>query len=261
MVNNKKSRLFLILVVILFSFCSCNLFNAQNKDNYDKGVSENMSLSDRQIEILKEKELPTSYDELNELQKDSIMSIEEMFVYLENKYNETFEFVEYVYDEIAEAKIMTVKVKSGTSLDLVKVEKREGILRDNYSNVLVKERYENQLAEFFSTYFAEFKIYSEVNNVSGDVDENNLLRIVNSSNCVFIKSSITKSKLAEIVEKYSNWYAKNILKEPNCTTIYLTDELYYNDLTRFNYKKKLSERYVETYFIVSITKNGNITII
>lgn len=71
-----------MIFVVLIGGCSTNM-------------KENVTLNDRQIDILLSEDLPTEWNKLTPNQQKSIQAIEEMLEYLENKYDKEFIYAGY----------------------------------------------------------------------------------------------------------------------------------------------------------------------
>lgn len=93
----KKRMILLLVIVSLAAMFGC----AEKKQEAlpplkTTSETQKANLTKRQKEILADNDLPTEYNELSLSQKNAIKAIEEMLVYLENKYEIPFEYKEYI---------------------------------------------------------------------------------------------------------------------------------------------------------------------
>ena len=89
LINKLTTLIFITLLMI--GVTGCNMFKEDTKPN-NEVIEEEVILNERQKEILAKEGLSTNYDELNGIQKMCIVDIEELLVYLEDKYNIPFEY-------------------------------------------------------------------------------------------------------------------------------------------------------------------------
>ena len=76
------------LLILMMGVCGCTMNNSDLPNNTESEVS----LSQRQKDILAEQGLSTEYTELSASQQKAIVAIEEMLVYVEKKYNTSFSY-------------------------------------------------------------------------------------------------------------------------------------------------------------------------
>ena len=102
----KKISRIAYLICLCFLLSGCALFHNKGDDSETKFeyqmvkemISQPVELNDRQKEILESEGLSTNYNSLNDEQKESIIKIEMLLTYLEDKYGEEFKYVKYYVD-------------------------------------------------------------------------------------------------------------------------------------------------------------------
>ncbi len=171
-----------------------------------------MGLSERQIEILQYNKMPTELDKLSYSQEKAIDTIEQMFVYLEEKYDGDFSFVEYYGDDNITGEYMVVCPRNGKRADRFNVYKSQDYgFYDDYDNITKRPLYEDKVKEFFDSELegVRYSVFVKVLNVVNDKIEN-ILDNVEASICVFIELGY-EGELEELIDKYVNWYICNTI--------------------------------------------------
>ena len=138
----------------------------------------------------------------------AIVAMEELFEYLDQKYEEEFEYAGYIAESPLDREQLMVQVVGGTSLDIVSVYRENGVITDDYANLLVKEPYEAAINEFFEQYEGgiESKTFSKIYEVNGDVKKQQLLSLVSANSIIYISESDFKNKdLSELAQAFGNW--------------------------------------------------------
>ena len=217
-----------IILVSLLGVCGCNMMGKNNDSKVEeinntetkekKYNLEDVVLNERQKELLTELELSTNYEELNYTQKRAIVAIEEALVYLENKYNTSFEYAGYIPPGPLDKERVIAAPKNGVhsrdSFDVIKTE--EGY-SDDYMLILQRESFKEYLLK---------KITQEIEVSS-----------------VLVFSEITHTELSEIPDKLDD-YEGNIDSENG---IFIYDsrvnvdnvESYIERIEEFFYEKEL----------------------
>jgi len=130
-------------------------------------------LTDRQIEILKSKNLPISWLKLSSIQKESISAIEEMLEYVEAKYNKKFCYNGYTRanafygdDEV----LYTYAEGSDPATSTFSVERTKDGFKDGYGWVIqapiVQADMEKRLGHLFEG--LTYKMFVELTGVADD---------------------------------------------------------------------------------------------
>ncbi len=238
----KKKIVISLCIYIILSLSGCiGMVDIQDvKDqqgNEREKEKEMIQLTERQISILEEVELPTKVEELTETQLAAIINMEELFQHLDKKYDEEFVYAGYIFESYLDTEELIVQVKDGTSLDMVSVYRRDGVITDDYANWLVKEPYQELTNSFFQQYEGglESKTFSDIYSVEGDMDTENLLSIVSASSGIFIpESEINLDELNELGQKFGEWCAKQANGRCIGNNIIILKDNDYEVLNKFN---------------------------
>lgn len=92
-------KLFIIIGILLI-LSGCEDKEIINSDIATREKIEEVVLTKRQKFILKSEGLSTSYKELTSTQQSAIKNVEELLIYLENKYQISFSYSLYYFPEI-----------------------------------------------------------------------------------------------------------------------------------------------------------------
>lgn len=263
----KKICSLLLVIIMLFSLTSClndtsgNSNKTQNhsNDEYSSSKGEkDMELTSRQIEILKQENLPTDYSELNDSQKKAIVAIEELFTYLDNKYEDDFVFVGYRPEASLDKEALIVQPKGATPAENFSVFRENGIITDNYSTIRLRDDYEEMIEIQFESHFSNIDVFSDIEEVVGD-DTSELRACIYATTGIYTTESDIKGKdVLEIARNFGNWYST----EANGTTcsfsLYVVPEDVFWSITRFN-RTNYDENVIEKINI-SIRANGSVIV-
>ena len=253
----------IFLLCIQLILCACTVENEPiNPEENER--SENMNLTDRQIEILCQLGISTEVDELTDNQKEGIVAIEEMLTYLEDKYNENFEYLGYVQGSNLEGESLTAKKVGGTFVDVVTVIRKNGTFEDDYAKVLARADYEKYIRNYFGEKGDSVKVYSDISEVAEDYESylsENPFKVISSSDCIFLDASTFDEEAFEkIISEYSELLKTNLDGNSNCTVFYLYDTSVFSDLNRFNYKSRVIEHDSIIHKAISISVRGEVNI-
>ena len=232
----------IVCACVVFSLSGCLVGNIEqetkkNQDESKEVAGEMIQLTERQKDILQENGLPTNPEELDWVQLSAIVAMEELFEYLDQKYEEEFEYAGYIAESPLDREQLMVQVVGGTSLDIVSVYRENGVITDDYANLLVKEPYEAAINEFFEQYEGgiESKTFSAINFVNGDVNTKNLLSIINASSGIYIpESKFNIKELDVIAHKFGKWYVEQADGMRTVKTIIILEDQEYKELNKFN---------------------------
>ncbi len=128
-------------------------------DKIEKGtkktiVPKTAELTNRQKKILESVGLPMTYENLGYIQRRSILNIEKMLVYLEEKYGIPFAYQGYSNGLQEREWLQAYPVERENSEDIVTVNvNRDGSYRDNYMWICTRKRYAEEVADFTREYF------------------------------------------------------------------------------------------------------------
>ncbi|WP_294189816.1 hypothetical protein [uncultured Clostridium sp.] len=225
----KKGFVISIILISIIGLCSCTLKEKNNDSKVEeinnntetkekKYNLEDVVLNERQKEILTERDLSTNYEELNYTQKRAIVAIEEALVYLENKYNTSFEYAGYIPPSPLDKEKVIAAPKNGVhsrdSFDVIKTE--EGY-SDDYMLIAQRESFKEYLRK---------KITQEIEVSS-----------------VLVFSTISRTNLTQIPDELDDYEGK--IRSQNIIFIYdstlNTDNVasYMERVEKFFYEKKL----------------------
>lgn len=220
------------------------------------GITEryNTVLSERQINILGEMGLPTNYEELSLSQKSAIESIESLLDYLEEKYNESFAYVEYVSANFSDDEHLIAYPESGSRHDEVTVyriyENGKFYYKDNYTEVKANGVLEEVVERFVyeTSGIRSAKIFCEVLSVDGQVNIEDVLKNVVCSIYIFIDEEYCSLdecnnflvSCKDLLEESSNGYPISIwvLRTTGENLKIITDDNYENMLSEDIYSLK-----------------------
>lgn len=140
-------------LIVLFLMSCLVLMIGEGCTRVAQNVKSEYELTDRQIRILEEEGLPTSFDALTAAQKRAVAAIEEMLLATEEKYGKSFDYVGYVPAGVAEEEhLIAVPVSGDRDLDRFSVYRTvtdgKSAFRDTYAHVQVR----NLLADLFFGY-------------------------------------------------------------------------------------------------------------
>ncbi len=241
----KRICVLLIVIVILLTFGACqnpgskygesSTSDIESQVNTNGEGDKNMELTQRQQEILKKEGLPIEYAQLNDSQKKSIVAIEEMFLYLDEKYDTTFEYVGYRAASSVDKETLIVQVKGGTSADNFSVIRDDGVCSDNYGTVFYRDAYEAMIKAQFQNEFSLVEVFSEIEEVA-DVTEPTDLRtsVIATSGVYIAESNIKDRAIRDIASDFAYWYAEKSGKNSCSFAVYIIPDETYWSITRFN---------------------------
>ena len=232
----------IVCICVVFSLSGCLVGDIEqetkkSQDESKKVAGEMIQLTERQKDILQENGLPTNPEELDWVQLSAIVAMEELFEYLDQKYEEEFEYAGYIAESPLDREQLMVQVMGGTSLDIVSVYRENGVITDDYANLLVKEPYEVAINEFFEQYEGgiESKTFSKIYGVEGDINTQNLISIVGASSCIYIPElEIDTKELDIIAKKFGEWYVEQADGMDTVNTIMILENHKYEELNQFN---------------------------
>lgn len=246
-----KKVLVIIGAIVLIMGIVIIAFKELKTPTNDTIKDSKVILNERQKAILEVEGLSTNYDELTYIQKNAIQEIEEMLVYLENKYNETFVYVRYDY-----SKKELCALREGTEYDadanlnyyiyVTGDDSQENSYSDSYEESMLEVRLSEQLKKELENYWTEkvgedFVLFMPVSDFT-EYDENNLIGSASIESYVFIDSStIDESKLESVANKYADWIKSKLDGGFNSTRIFVLEQDDLKLLTIYNYTDKFEK--------------------
>lgn len=265
----KRIGSLLLVIIMLFSLTSCLNDNSGNNDSdntknhstgeYNSSEGEgDMKLTSRQMEILKQENLPTDYSKLNDSQKKAIIAIEELFCYLDNKYEAEFVFIGYRSETALDIESLIVQPKGATPAESFSVFRDNGIITDNYSNIQLRDDYEEMLEKQFKAHFSNVDVFSDIEEVVGS-DTNELRSCVYATTGIYaMKTDVEGKDIIEIARNFGNWYSAES-KGVSCSfSLYVVPDDIFWSLTRFN-RTSYDENVIQKVNI-TIRANGSVIV-
>lgn len=248
-----------IILVSLLGVCGCNMMGKNNDSKVEeinntetkekKYNLEDVVLNERQKELLTELELSTNYEELNYTQKRAIVAIEEALVYLENKYNTSFEYAGYIPPGPLDKERVIVAPKNGVhsrdSFDVIKTE--EGY-SDDYMLIAQRDSFQeylqNKIIEEIG--IESIKVYStlsraDLTEIPHELDDYN--GNIGSSNCIFIyDSKINTDNFILYIESIENLFKEKELY--GISRICFLKDNKMEEINRYNYDTYLDDEFL-----------------
>ena len=229
------STSFIIIIILVILVINNSIRNKQTN-------SSEVELTPRQINILKQQNLSTNYNDLNLDQKESIDRIEEMFKYLDEKYkNYQFEYKGYITAKNIENEQLIVEYNYKTCT----VTNKNKQLTDDCTNIIIKKDYEKYIEQFFNNNeISNVKIYADI---AETTEKYNISKYIfddttESRNMIFIDGkNYTEEEANQLIEMYKNWITEHNLYGLN-QIIYVKSEIF-SKITEYNY----SDYFVEEY--------------
>ncbi len=210
-------------------------------------IEEKIELTDRQMDILISEDLPTDWNELTGQQQESIMAIEEMLQYLEEKYDKEFVYKGYRADNLIyndEESLLVYAKGDNPDTDCFTVERTEDGFEDDYETVLAQDGYHEKIENSIREYL-EGKTYKLLTSV-GKIDEEK--GFPRGTVHLFIKSDEIEDRINTTNELDSILF--NIEGVDNIKVYYLDDvEIY--ELTLKNWEDKIDEENLVERFSAS----------
>ena len=245
-----RAIIIILCVCVAFNLSGCLGRSAMQdtRENQDERAGEEeeqmIQLTERQISILQASGMSTEVEELGSEQLSAIIAMEELFEYLEERYEEKFEYVGYIAETPLDKEELIVQVLDGTSLERISVYRENGIITDDYINLLVKEPYQELTNSFFEQHESgiESKTFSEIYSVEGEINTQNLFSIVRASSATFVPESMIQIEdLNELSSQFAEWYVSQVDGMGVVNTIIILEDCDYeeiNQFARYDYKEK-----------------------
>ncbi len=258
MKKNIGYGIIIALLVLMVGLCGCRNNNFEASSNSEPEVT----LSQRQIDILTEQGLPTEYAELSVLQQDAIIEIENMLCYAEEKYNTSFSYVGYSPQTSLEQEHMRAYPTSGNKeTDSFTITKTDTGYEDDYINVAANAMFVSYVYDGVKTLLpdTEIKVFAEITNTSLTETEvptvdTDFSGKVESSLWVFIDGATFSEQDLNIFKTDFNEYLTDHQLYGMARLILLNDnEIAY--LTKYNYTDFLSDKHCVEQETLYVTYN------
>lgn len=151
--KSKVKTILWICMLCLFLLCGCTSVQENKVSESEVTIHSEettqleedvVNLTERQIQILREKGLPEEYNQLTDSQKDAIVKIERVLTYLEETYDNTFEYDSYVSSGV-DGQYVTTKIANSMPEKYVTVyiayENNQYVYSDNYEEIMSTTEY------------------------------------------------------------------------------------------------------------------------
>lgn len=228
--NNLKKRMLIVnmvslIIITLVSGCGMHKRNNNSVSDTETETEEELVLNERQIEILlKHNIIP---DKMTSKQKEYIVLIEEMLVYVEAKYNTKICYTNFhpsgpfnsSYDVVC-----AYPEGGDPDWDFFEIRHENGVITDDYDCLLARPEYEERIEKLLDEVLVEdgceYKYREEIGKVDteGKATSAHLLIYIRG-----VEESEYEGKFEEIKEKFVE---NNMHVNLGC--YFLHDEDYYN---------------------------------
>ncbi len=265
---NKATKILSLVMALLMTvlLCACG---SKDRDNHDSSTEntegEKTTLTERQIQILRDNGMPEDYDSLTDLQKSAITAIEKCLTHLEDTYHKEFVYNGYVPAGGVDPEYVTAYAKDDPMGRIVTVyRKYDGnkfIYHDDYLEISSVDAYKAALEEHFSQILPKDNIwfYVTINQIT-DSDEDILVR-AGATTVAFVKDTFeSKDEVRKLMEDYGSWMSSLNPQHPTGMILYVQNEQDYAETNQFNYSRMIHGGRHEYHFICSINGSGEVDI-
>ena len=246
--SNMKRRvgfgIIVSLLILMIGVCGCTMNNSDLPSNTESEVS----LNQRQKDILTEQGLSTEYTELSASQQKAIVAIEEMLVYVEKKYNTSFSYAGYSAQSSLEKEHMRAFPTSGDKeTDSFTITKTDAGYEDDYINVAANAIYVAYVSDGIKTILpdTEIKVFAEITKTSlveVPTVDTDLQGKVESSLWIFIDgANFSEQDLTEFKANFNDYLTEHQLYGMAQLVLLKDGKIAYP--TKYNYTDYLSEEH------------------
>lgn len=235
-ISKRIIRLLIIIYILLTVLNGCGK-TLTNNTNESEEIT--MDLTDRQIEILEYMDLPTEYDKLSYAQQNSINRIENMFEYIEKKYNEHFLFVEYYDSTNITGECLVVCPENGNNEDDFEIRPKEGgdvnEYEDNYLEIKNRSAYSEALVDYFNSKLKsdQYNLFVEISSIDEENEEHNILKYAVATVCLVVdEEALDSNNVDDFLKEYADWMLTNKVSKAHNITIVLVDS---GEISNYNY--------------------------
>lgn len=232
------------LIILMMGVCGCTKNNSDLPSNTESEVS----LTQRQTDILTEQGLSTEYTELSASQQKAIVAIEEMLSYAEKKYNTSFSYAGYIAQSSLEKEHMRAFTTSGDKeTDSFTITKTDAGYEDDYVNVAANAIYVAYVCDGIKAILpnTEIKVFAEITKTSlveVPTVDTDLQGKVESSLGVFIDSTtFGVQDLSKFKTDFNEYLIEHQLYGIAQLILLKDGKIAY--LTKYNYTDYLSEEH------------------
>ena len=266
----KKKKIISLLLIgsILTSMnligCGKNNKESDSKQEIknDNVVEETYVLTSRQKEILKNLDLPQELDELDVFQRTAIKEIEKMLSYLENKYDESFEYVGYSPDSPMGPSHMSACLHDNQDM-IIRVSKqyinKVEKYSDDYDEVLANQKCEEEVAEYLDGTILKDHYYLKTNiSILSDTGQSYLART--NCNIVVLAENIFESEddAKKIVDDFLQWHKSLDIQEMNSFNFIVQNKDDFEYSSKETISDQIHQRKYIYYFDYILSEDGSI---
>lgn len=253
----KRSGTWLItaLIILVIGVCGCTMNHTDLQNNKEPEVT----LSERQKNILSEQGLPTEYAQLSPHQQRAIVAMEEMLLYAEEKYDMPFSYAGYTAAGSMEKEHMQAYPTSGhMETDTFTITKTKDGYEDDFLSVAATPYFTSYLTEQFKAFLPEtdIKVYGKITKTSLQempAEDTVFDGKVSSSLCIFVDGATCSEESFETFKtQYVDFMREHQLYGMAEVVLLKEGNLVY--LSRYNYMDYLSQTYYESRDTVSIQR-------
>lgn len=174
-----KKKIYFILACLAMA-CMLGACSSKNEKQDEEAVEmkqdEEIVLSEKQKNILKEAGLPQNYDELDAMQQINIRNIGAMLDYIENKYDKEFEFYKFYSDSTGFQTPSLEVYPIDDSECIVTIEcviesdSKKVTYTDDYLELQLTSEYEQEIRNCIKDKFpqTEFEVFSTIDLLEGE---------------------------------------------------------------------------------------------
>lgn len=149
------------IISLMIGACGCKMQNSEVQSKAEMDVT----LNQRQKDILREQGLSTEYTNLSISQQKAIVSIEKMLCYADKKYRKSFSYAGYVAQNPLETEHMYAFPTEGDKeMECFTITKTEDGYEDNYLNVAANTMFISYVSEGIKDILpgTKMKIFTEI---------------------------------------------------------------------------------------------------
>lgn len=245
----KIKVLCLMILIVVVGVSGCGM--EQNKMELKKAnMYANVELTQRQKNILEEQGLSTEVNDLTVIQIKSIIAIEEILSYLENKYDKSFVYVGYTPASSLEQESLRACISGGDpQFDSFDVKRTEDGYEDDYMLVAIRDDYTNYIEELLKSELKNesLRLFAQIYTTELTElpeDKEDYLETVSSWKAVFMylpeKEEAQMTQCAQEIEQILR--SKKI--KYDCEVVFLKENILH-ELTAYNYMDYLTSQYYE----------------
>lgn len=231
-------------IILMMGVCGCTMNNSYLPSNTESEVS----LNQRQKDILTEQGLSTEYTELSASQQNAIVEIESMLCYVEEKYNTSFSYAGYSAQSSLEKEHMRAFPTSGDKeTDSFTITKTDIGYEDDYINVASNAIFVSYVRDGIKSILpnTEIKVFAEITKTSlveVPTVDTDLKGKIESCLWVFIDgAAVSEQDLSDFKARFSGYLTEQQLYGVAQLILLKDGKIAY--LTKYNYTDYLAEEH------------------